>query len=374
MAFSENVMEHARYVNGVFTYYAEITCDTAADIPDPVEHPNWEAGSKLYVLESGGSCYRLSNSREWKPVNFDNIGEGGEGGLDPENFYTMQQVDVLIGNVQNAADANTADISVLQENDQRMSRTVTAATEQEVREALQFAAEHPGCYLSLTLAAGLNVVVPTLYIRNATIMIVGTKIDDANCSTITFEQTSTTSNLHLQNTSLLLRNVSLIGNHNHSTGGYGIVRAEYGSSVTCENVVFGQSDDSLNFGNNIEIRDASRAYIVNTVFRSLSTAANACGVYLTSNGEAVAKNCSFAEDSAVQNIARLESGAAFNQIGTEYGVYMAVGHASVYSVDGIQRVPVDIGALAAAANAQSVITEATVKDRVELDVMEDVLF
>lgn len=374
MAFSENVMEHARYVNGVFTYYAEITCDTAADIPDPVEHPNWEAGSKLYVLESGGSCYRLSNSREWKPVNFDNIGEGGEGGLDPENFYTMQQVDVLIGNVQNAADANTADISVLQENAQCMSRTVAAATEQEVREALQFAAEHPGCYLSLTLAAGLNAVIPTLLIRNATILITGTKANDANSNTLTFEQTAATSNLRLQNTALLVRNVNLNGNHNHATGGYGVIRAEYGSSVTCIEAAFGQAEESLNFGNNIEIRETSRAYIVDTVFRSLSSAANACGIYVTSNGEATTKNCALAEDSVVQNIARLENGASYNQIGTEYGVYMAAGHASLYSVDGIQRVPVNLSALVEAVNVESVIAESTVKDTVKPDVMEDVLF
>lgn len=216
-----------------------------------------------------------------------------------------------------------------------MSRTFTATTEQEVREALQFAAAHPGCYLSLTLAAGLNAVVPTLYIRNATILITGTQQDGANSNAITFEQTGTTSNLHLQNTALFMRNVNLNGNHNHATGGYGVIRAEYSSSATCENVVFGQAEESLNFGNNIEIRDASRAYIVNTVFRSLSTAANACGVFLTSNGEAVAKNCTFAEDSTVRNIARLESGATFNQIGTDFGIYRASGHASVYFKDGI---------------------------------------
>ncbi len=291
---------------------------------------------------------------------------GGES-TDLSNYYTAPQVDTKIRDVERVIaelesslrgeiESVAADVSSMQNDAQSMSRTVTATTEQEVREALQFAAEHPGCYLSLTLAAGLNVVVPTLYIRNATILITGTKANDANSSTITFEQTGTTSNLHLQNTALLLRNVNLNGNHNHATGGYGVIRAEYGSSVTCENVVFGQAEGSLNFGNNIEIRDASRAYIVNTVFRSLSTAANACGVFLTSNGEAVAKNCTFAEDSTVQNIARLESGASFNQIGTEHDVFMAVGHASVYSVDGIQRVPVDIGALAAAANAQSVNT------------------
>ena len=35
----------------------------------------------------------------------------------------------------------------------KMSRTVNAKTEAEVREALQFAADHPGSYLLLTLAA-----------------------------------------------------------------------------------------------------------------------------------------------------------------------------------------------------------------------------
>ncbi len=218
-----------------------------------------------------------------------------------------------------------------------MSRIVTATTEQEVRETLKFASEHPGCLLSLTLAAGLNAVVPTLYIRNATIMITGTKIGDAVSNVITFEQTGTTSNLHLQNTALLVRDVGLNGNHNHSTGGYGIIRAEYGSSITCENVVFDQADGSLNFGNNIEIRDASRAYIVNTTFQSLSAAANACGVYVTSNGEATVKNCGFSSDSTVERIGRLEGGATFNQIGTEYGVYMADGHASIYRLDGKEQ-------------------------------------
>lgn len=235
--------------------------------------------------------------------------------------------------IERVASANAQTASMLSS----MSRTVTATTEQAVREALQFAAEHPGCYLSMTLAAGLNATVPTLYIRNATVLITGTKINDALSNVITFELTSTTSNLHLQNTALLLRNVGMNGNHNHSTGGYGIIRAEYGSSVTCENVVFDQAEGSLNFGNNIEIRDASRAYIVNTVFQSLSTAVNACGVFVTSNGEAVAKTCSFAADSYIERIARLESGATFNQIGTEYGVYMADGHASIYRKDGKEQ-------------------------------------
>ena len=271
----------------------------------------------------------------------------------PKDHFDVQVINSNFSAVSEAVEENKTGISAVADEIKKMNRTLTARTEEEVREALQFAVDHPGCYLSLTLSAGLNAVVPTMYIRNAIIMIIGTKVGDAISNVITFELTSTTSNLHLQNTSLSLRNIGLNGNHNHSTGGYGVVRAENGSSVTCENVVFGQADGSLNFGNNIEIRDASRAYIVNTTFQSLSTAANACGVFVTSNGEAAVKNCGFSSDSTIERIGRLESGASFNQIGTEYGVYLAAGHASVYSVDGIQRAPVDLSALVNAVEAQT---------------------
>ncbi|MBE6848906.1 MAG: hypothetical protein E7502_03250 [Ruminococcus sp.] len=345
MAFNENVLEHARYVDGVFTYYAEITCDTQEDIPSPAEHPNWEAGSKLYVLEGGGSCYRLSNSREWKPVNFDNIGEGGENGLDPENFYTMQQVDVLVGNVQNDVTTNAENIADLQYNTKNMIRTLNAATEEQVRQALQFAAENPGCYLSITLAANLNVTIPSIYLRNATVSITGQQVNGVNSNTITFEQTSSTSNLHLQNTALSLQNLNMLGNHNHTAASYGVIRMAFGSTLYCSGVVFGQAEESLNFGNNIEVRGCSRAHVVSTTFRTNSPAANAACMYLFGNAEAVTKDCTIAEDSVVQNIARLETGSHYNQIGTDYGVYMIAGHASIYCHNGIQRVPVDMSTM-----------------------------
>ncbi len=81
MAFTENIIEHGKYADGTFSYYAEIICDTAADIPDPAAHPNWEVGSKLLVLENGGSQYRLSNARNWVQVNFNTGGEGGDAGI-----------------------------------------------------------------------------------------------------------------------------------------------------------------------------------------------------------------------------------------------------------------------------------------------------
>ncbi len=74
--FYERNIGHARFAGKQITYYAELTADTAADIPNPADHPEWEIGSELVVLENGGSKYRLSNSREWVKVNF-NVGGGG---------------------------------------------------------------------------------------------------------------------------------------------------------------------------------------------------------------------------------------------------------------------------------------------------------
>ncbi len=348
MAFSENVIEHAKYAEGKFSYYTEIICDTAEDIPDPVEHPSWEVGSKLFVLENGGSSYRLSNGRKWVKVNFDKFGEGGDGSFDPDQYYTAEQTDALLTAVQQTVDETASGLSAVNVRQQNMSRNVVASTEAEVREALQFAAEHPGCYLSLTLAAGLHATVPTLYIRNAVVYIAGTQTNGVNTSTITFEQTGTTSNLHVQNTSLSIQNINLNGCHKNSTAGYGVVRVEQGSSLQCSGVKFGQADESLNFGNNIEVQVCSRALIANTEFCVLSSDTRASGIFVFGNSEAVSKSCTMSADSAVQNIARLEVGSSYNQIGSSYGVYMPAGHASMYLVNGVQKVPADLTALAPA--------------------------
>ena len=63
--------------DGTSKYYVDVMVDTAADIPNPAEHPEWEVGSELMVLENGGSKYQLSNAREWVSVNF-NSGGGGD--------------------------------------------------------------------------------------------------------------------------------------------------------------------------------------------------------------------------------------------------------------------------------------------------------
>ena len=95
--YHERIVSHARYQEGQTSYYVELTADRAADIPDPAEHPEWEVGSELCILENGGSRYRLSNAREWVRVNFSGGGEGGD-------VSALQaQIDVLHGDAGETA-------------------------------------------------------------------------------------------------------------------------------------------------------------------------------------------------------------------------------------------------------------------------------
>lgn len=76
--YHERIVSHAKYQDGQTSYYVELMVDKAADIPDPAEHPEWETGSELLVLENGGTRYRLSNSGTWVQVNFKSSPEGGD--------------------------------------------------------------------------------------------------------------------------------------------------------------------------------------------------------------------------------------------------------------------------------------------------------
>lgn len=69
-------------------YLVEITVDTAADIPQPRDC--WAAGSKLEVLENGGSKYKLNHAREWVNSNF-NKGGGGNSVLDVLEFKAIDE-------------------------------------------------------------------------------------------------------------------------------------------------------------------------------------------------------------------------------------------------------------------------------------------
>lgn len=103
-----------------------IIADTAADMPEP--DPKWAAGSELYVLELGGSKYRLTNSREWLECSFD-VGGGGvteeyvmqkiaeaqlsESEVDLSAYAPRTEVQEMIKPVSNAAAAaqNTATVA-----------------------------------------------------------------------------------------------------------------------------------------------------------------------------------------------------------------------------------------------------------------------
>lgn len=218
-----------------------------------------------------------------------------------------------------------------------MIQTVEATTEDDARDALVFAATHPGSFVNITLAEGLNVTLPNVAIRNSTVYIIGTSADGVNTNTVAFEQTADTHNVVLQNTSMSIQNVNLLGSHvaSHVTAGYGIVRAHLGSSLYCSGVTFGQTENSGLFGSNIEAMSNSKIYATDCVFCVQSTKTNASAVHLTANSEATTYNCSIADDSAAPNLARVEKGSSFNQIGTNIPVYLPDGHASLCYVDGV---------------------------------------
>lgn len=233
---------------------------------------------------------------------------------------------------QSAAAENAEAITAVSEAVSGMSRTLTAKTEAEVREALQFAADHPGSYLNMTLAAGLNATVPTLYFRNCAINIYGTFVNNEISNTITFEKTGTTSNMHLQNSMLYTERIRYIGNTTGSTRGIGIIRGETGSAIFANNLEFGQAEGSGNFGNNIEVQNGATVYVENCKFRAMSTHSVAAVVFCIAGARATVKNCTIAEDSTVQRLGNAENGGFINQLGTTLDVSITAG--GMYALNG----------------------------------------
>lgn len=329
-----------------------VTADTSEDIPTPAK--SWAVGSTCEVLEDGGSKYRLSNSGEWVEVDFETGGGGvteeyvqqkiaeaqlSGGEVDLSAYPARSEVQDMIEPVSNAATAaqsaaaeNAEAITTVSEAVSGMSRTLTARTEAEVREALQFAADHPGSYLNLTLAAGLNATVPTLYFRNCVINIYGTFVNDEISNTVTFEKTGTTSNLHLQNSMLYTQKIRYIGNTTGSTRGIGVIRGETGSAIFANNLEFGQAEGSDNFGNNIEVQNGATVYAENCKFRAMSTHSVAAVVFCIAGARATVKNCTIAEDSTVQRLGNAENGGFINQLGTTLDVSITAG--GMYALNG----------------------------------------
>lgn len=62
--YHEKIIRNARYLDGITTYYVDILCDTAADIPNPAEHPEWEVESTCIIADTK-EVKILNNQREW---------------------------------------------------------------------------------------------------------------------------------------------------------------------------------------------------------------------------------------------------------------------------------------------------------------------
>lgn len=112
--------------------YVTIYADTTADMPDPAEHPEWEVGSELIVMENGGQKYRLNNAGEWAESSFDAGGGGvteeyvsqkiaeaqlSGGEVDLSAYPTESKVETMIDNEIAAVRQEAADSQINTEND-----------------------------------------------------------------------------------------------------------------------------------------------------------------------------------------------------------------------------------------------------------------
>ena len=50
--------------DGTSKYYVDVMVDTAADIPDPAEHPEWEVESTCIIADTK-EVKILNNQRKW---------------------------------------------------------------------------------------------------------------------------------------------------------------------------------------------------------------------------------------------------------------------------------------------------------------------
>lgn len=62
--YHEKIESHARYQDGMTSYYVTIFADSADDIPDPDDHPEWEVGSTCIITNSR-EIKILNNLRKW---------------------------------------------------------------------------------------------------------------------------------------------------------------------------------------------------------------------------------------------------------------------------------------------------------------------
>lgn len=308
MAFSENIMEHAKYADGTFTYYAEIICDTEADIPEPAEHPNWEVGSRLIVLENGGSQYRLSNAREWVQVNFNQSGEGGDSGASLLSTSIKVYVNASAGSDENDG----------------LSASKPFAT---LGHALEATVGYGMTEISMT-AGSYDFPDDLYYIFNRDLRITG----------VGQVKTRLYGKLHVSSSNLELVSLSLNGAKEISTD-IALMTIMHGSTVKMENSYAYASTSN----NAFYVGTMGHLFLYGTTVYNFSTHM----LYMTMDADAVLCAVLCSTSSTSENV--MAGGTALLRITDCPDMTYTANYAGIVFVDGVQKSPVDISTLASAA-------------------------
>lgn len=133
--------------DGTSKYYVDVMVDTAADIPNPAEHPEWEIGSELVVLENGGSKYQLSNAREWVAVNFNSGGGGGSSKIKISDMHYFCYNGVRVDCIKNIDTSECTKFTDMFLN----ASTITSIPEFDTSSGVEFKEMFKGCNALTTI-------------------------------------------------------------------------------------------------------------------------------------------------------------------------------------------------------------------------------
>ncbi len=313
MAYSENRMEHARLVDGIFTYYVEITCDTAAEMPDPAEHPNWEIGSQLLVLEDGGSVYRLSNTREWVAVNFPEAGKGGDKGSLSTKLYV---------NAASGSDSNNG---------------LTSSTAfQTLAKAMEIAQTYG--MAEIQLAAGEYQFADFVqHVYHGDVRITGAGQD----STTLYAQ------VYANHANVEIGSLTLDTTHGTSLSAAALTVIHGGTGKLANVTITTASENGVYVGN------MGYVFLYSVVINGSTQRM----VYLTNDGQATLQSVSGTTESDRPNV--MAGAASLVRIVTSPNLTYSTNYSGIVYVDGVQRSPVDLSAVTAST------LQTTVLDREE---------
>ncbi len=298
MAFTENIIEHGKYADGTFSYYAEIICDTVADIPDPAAHPNWEVGSKLLVLESGGTQYRLSNARKWVQVNFNTGGEGGDAG---SALLRSKNIKIYV-NAATGSDSNDG-----------LSASNAFAT---LGRALDAAAVY--AMSEIVIAQGEYAFPSSPYsVYGGDIRISGA---GADATTLIGKLSINSANFELS---------ALTVDTSADTSTSSAITVIHGGTVRISDAVI----NAPTAGNGIYVGNMGYVFAYNVVINGTTQRM----VYVTNDGRATLQTVSGTTDSTRENV--MTGAAGFTRIVASPDLTYSTNYTGVVFVDGVQRSP-----------------------------------